>query len=173
MVMISRTQPVKLWIKSGVLVCRPPVRFRQPARSDQHPVMGCVTKVSETRRAVPKMGAGLRESPFQELAANHPELLPSKGVVVNIRGKGVRKGRQVSIEKMSESCCGALPWRVTTGSPSGATRAAGQRLFFAASAPRVNLPGSTRLPSSAMCSAASLGAGHAESRFPSIWLSDR
>ena len=40
---------------------------------------------------------------FQELASNHPELLRSKGVVVNVRGKGVREGRQVSVEKMSES----------------------------------------------------------------------
>jgi hypothetical protein len=40
---------------------------------------------------------------FQELASNYPELLRSKGVVVNVRGKGVRKGRQVSAEKMSES----------------------------------------------------------------------
>ena len=40
---------------------------------------------------------------FQELASNHPELLRSKGVVVNVRGKGVRRGRQVSVEKMSES----------------------------------------------------------------------
>ena len=30
-------------------------------------------------------------------------LLRSKGVVVNDRGKGIRKGCQVSIEKMSES----------------------------------------------------------------------
>ena len=30
-------------------------------------------------------------------------LLRSKGVVVNDRGKGVREGRQVSVEKMSES----------------------------------------------------------------------
>jgi hypothetical protein len=40
---------------------------------------------------------------FQELASNHPELLRSKGVVVNVRGKGVREGRQVSVEKISES----------------------------------------------------------------------
>jgi len=40
---------------------------------------------------------------FQELASNRPELLRSKGVVVNVRGKGVREGRQVSVEKMSES----------------------------------------------------------------------
>jgi hypothetical protein len=37
------------------------------------------------------------------LASNHPELLRSKGVVVNVGGKGVREGRQVSVEKMSES----------------------------------------------------------------------
>ena len=43
-------------------------------------------------------GAGL-----QELTPNRPELLRSKGVVVNVRGKGVRKGCQVSVEKMSES----------------------------------------------------------------------
>jgi hypothetical protein len=35
----------------------------------------------------------------QELASNRPELLRSKGVVVNIRGKGVRGGRQVSVER--------------------------------------------------------------------------
>ena len=40
---------------------------------------------------------------FQELASNHPELLRSKGVVVSDRGKVVRKGRQVRVEKMSES----------------------------------------------------------------------
>ena len=40
---------------------------------------------------------------FQELASNRHELLRSKGVVVNVRGKGVRRGRQVSVEKMSES----------------------------------------------------------------------
>ena len=40
---------------------------------------------------------------FQELASNYPELLRSKGVVVNVRGKGIRRGCQVSVEKMSES----------------------------------------------------------------------
>jgi hypothetical protein len=49
------------------------------------------------------MREGLSESTFQELASNHPELLRPKGVVVNVRGKGVREGRQVSVEKMSES----------------------------------------------------------------------
>ena len=40
---------------------------------------------------------------FQELTPNRPELLRSKGVVVNVRGKGIRQGCQVSVEKMSES----------------------------------------------------------------------
>ncbi|MBV8842994.1 MAG: hypothetical protein JO307_09295 [Bryobacterales bacterium] len=48
-------------------------------------------------------GSGPPGVGFQELAPNHPELLRPKGVVVNVRGKGVRKGRQVSVEKMSES----------------------------------------------------------------------
>ena len=42
-------------------------------------------------------------SRLQELTSNRPELLRSKGAVVNVRGKGVRRGRQVSVEKMSES----------------------------------------------------------------------
>jgi len=40
---------------------------------------------------------------LQEWASNRPVLLRSKGVVVSDRGKGVLRGRQVSIEKMSES----------------------------------------------------------------------
>jgi hypothetical protein len=37
-------------------------------------------------------GSGPPGVGFQELASNHPELLRSKGVVVNVRGKGARKG---------------------------------------------------------------------------------
>jgi hypothetical protein len=40
---------------------------------------------------------------LQEQASNRPVLLRLKGVVVSDRGKGVRSGRQVSVEKMSES----------------------------------------------------------------------
>ena len=40
---------------------------------------------------------------MQEQASNRPVLLRSKGVVVSDRGKGVRSGRQVCVEKMSES----------------------------------------------------------------------
>jgi hypothetical protein len=39
---------------------------------------------------------------FQESASNHPEPLRSKDVVVNVRGKGVPRGCQVSVEKISE-----------------------------------------------------------------------
>jgi hypothetical protein len=49
------------------------------------------------------MGEGLPEPTFRSWASNRPELLRSKDVVVNVRGKGVREGRQVSVEKMSES----------------------------------------------------------------------
>jgi hypothetical protein len=40
---------------------------------------------------------------LQEQASNRPVLLRSKGVVVSDRGKVVRTGWQVSVEKMSES----------------------------------------------------------------------
>jgi len=40
---------------------------------------------------------------LQEWASNRLVLLRSKGAVVNDYGKGGRTGRQVSIEKMSES----------------------------------------------------------------------
>jgi hypothetical protein len=40
---------------------------------------------------------------LQEQAPNRPVLLRSKGVVVSDRGKVVWKGRQVRVEKMSES----------------------------------------------------------------------
>jgi hypothetical protein len=63
------------------------------------------------------------------LASNHPELLRSKGVVVNVRGKGVRRGRQVSVEKMSESkptddASSRIQGTVKTGAaqPSGMNR---------------------------------------------------
>ena len=67
------------------------------------PVLGCVTNVSENLQSCTEDGSGPSGVDFQELASNHPELLRSKGVVVNVRGKGVRKGCQVSVEKMSES----------------------------------------------------------------------
>jgi hypothetical protein len=40
---------------------------------------------------------------LQEQASNRPVLLRSKGVVVSDRGKVVREGWQVCVEKMSES----------------------------------------------------------------------
>ncbi|WP_181916993.1 hypothetical protein [Paraburkholderia sp. BL27I4N3] len=40
---------------------------------------------------------------MQEQASNRPVLLRSKGVVVSDRGKVVREGWQVCVEKMSES----------------------------------------------------------------------
>jgi len=40
---------------------------------------------------------------LQEQASNRPVLLRLKDVVVSDRGKGVRSGRQVRVEKMSES----------------------------------------------------------------------
>ena len=40
---------------------------------------------------------------MQEQAPNRPVPLRSKGVVVSDRGKAIRKGRQVRVEKMSES----------------------------------------------------------------------
>jgi hypothetical protein len=40
---------------------------------------------------------------LQEWTSNRPVLLRSKGVVVSDRGKGVQIGRQVGVEKMSES----------------------------------------------------------------------
>ena len=45
----------------------------------------------QTCRAVPKMGVGPPGVGFQELVSNHPELLRSKGVVVNVCGKGIRE----------------------------------------------------------------------------------
>jgi hypothetical protein len=59
--------------------------------------------VSENLQSCAKDGSRPPGVDFQELAPNHPELLRSKGVVVNVRGKGARQGRQVSVEKMSES----------------------------------------------------------------------
>ena len=80
------------------------VRVRQPAaRPGQDFVLGCVTNVSENLQSCTEDGRRPPGVDFQELASNHPELLRSKGVVVNVRGKGVREGRQVSVEKMSES----------------------------------------------------------------------
>ena len=69
----------------------------------EHSVLGCVTNVSENLQSCTEDGRRPPGAGFQESASNHPELLRSKGVVVNVRGKGVRRGRQVSVEKMSES----------------------------------------------------------------------
>ena len=66
-------------------------------------VPGCVTNASESLQCCTEDGSRPPGVGFQELASNHPEPLRSKGVVVNVRGKGVREGRQVSVEKMSES----------------------------------------------------------------------
>ena len=59
--------------------------------------------MSENLQSCTKDGRRPPGVDFQELASNRPELLRSKGVVVNVRGKGVQEGRQVSVEKMSES----------------------------------------------------------------------
>jgi hypothetical protein len=68
------------------------VRVRQPpARSRQDSVLGCVTNVSENLQSCTEDGSGPPGVDFQELISNHPELLRSKGVVVNVRGKGVRE----------------------------------------------------------------------------------
>lgn len=80
------------------------VLFFQPqARPREDFVLGCVTNVSENLQSCIEDGRRPPEVDFQELTSNHPELLRSKGAVVNVRGKGVREGRQVSVEKMSES----------------------------------------------------------------------
>src|ERR1022692_2674439 len=80
------------------------VRVRKPAAGPgEDPVLGCVTNVSENWQCCAEDGRRPPGVGFQESASNRPELLRSKGVVVNVRGKGVRRGRQVSVEKMSES----------------------------------------------------------------------
>ena len=76
---------------------------KRAALSREDSVLGCVTNVSENLQSCTKDGRRPLGVDFQELASNYPELLRSKGVVVNVRGKGVREGRQVSVEKMSES----------------------------------------------------------------------
>ena len=53
-------------------------------RQAQSSLLGCVQSCAEDGSRPPGIG-------FQELASNHPEPLRSKGVVVNVRGKGVRK----------------------------------------------------------------------------------
>ena len=60
-------------------------------------LQGCVTNVSANLQSCTEDGSGPPGVGFQELASNHPEPLRSKGVVVNVRGKGVRRGRQVSV----------------------------------------------------------------------------
>jgi len=49
------------------------------------------------------MGVGLPKSACRSRLQTAPVLLRSKGVVVNVWGKGVHSGRQVSVEEMSES----------------------------------------------------------------------
>ena len=66
-------------------------------------MLGCVTNASEGLQSCTEDGRRSPGADFQEEASNRPELLRSKGVVVNVRGKGVPEGRQVSVEKMSES----------------------------------------------------------------------
>jgi transposase len=72
-------------------------------RPRQDLVLGCVTNVSEILQSCAEDGSRPPGVGFQESASNPPEPLRPKGVVVNVRGKGVRRGRQVSVEKMSES----------------------------------------------------------------------
>lgn len=64
--------------------------------------IGVCHEASERLASCTEDGRRSPEVDFQESASNRPELLRSKGVVVNVRGKGARKGRQVSAEKMSE-----------------------------------------------------------------------
>lgn len=61
-------------------------------KDGREPVENCI---KDGRRPP---GAGL-----QRQASNRPVLLRPKGVVVSDRGKVIRKGWQVGIEKMSES----------------------------------------------------------------------
>ena len=80
------------------------MRIRKPAAgSSEDFVLGCVTNVSENLQSCAEDGSRPPGVGFQESASNRPEPLRPKGVVVNVRGKGVRRGRQVSVEKMSES----------------------------------------------------------------------
>jgi len=72
-------------------------------RSGQDPVLRSVTNVSENLQSCTEDGRRPPGVDFQESASNHSELLRSKGVVVNVRGKDIREGRQVNVEKMSES----------------------------------------------------------------------
>jgi hypothetical protein len=91
-----------VWVTAvGQLETR--ARLSPLERSGQDPVLGCVTNVSENLQSCIEDGRRPPGVDFQELASNHPGLLRSKGVVVNVRGKGVREGRQVSVEKMNES----------------------------------------------------------------------
>jgi hypothetical protein len=101
---LRRTARAGCWGDEARCICRAFVRVREPAqRSSEDFVLGCVTKVSENSQCCTEDGRRPPGVDFQELASNHSELLRSKGVVVNVRGKGVRRRRQVSVEKMSES----------------------------------------------------------------------
>src|ERR1043165_2417961 len=77
-----------------------PVRFALVARSARQDfVLGCVTNVSENLQSCAEDGSRPPGVGFQESASNHPEPLRSKDVVVNVRGKGVRRGCQVRSEE--------------------------------------------------------------------------
>src|SRR5271170_2762063 len=67
------------------------IRLRQSTeRPGEDSLLGCVTNVSENLQSCTEDGSRPPGVGFQEWASNHPELLRSKDVVVNVRGKGVR-----------------------------------------------------------------------------------
>lgn len=73
-------------------ICRPCFCVpRSARRSDQSALVGCVTNASESLQSCTEDGRRPPGVGFQESASNHPELLRSKGVVVNVRGKGIGK----------------------------------------------------------------------------------
>ncbi|CAB3767337.1 hypothetical protein LMG29542_05582 [Paraburkholderia humisilvae] len=63
----------------------------------------CVTNAGGSLRCCTEDGSRPPEVGFQEQASNRPMLLRSKDVVVSDRGKVIRQGWQVRVEKMSES----------------------------------------------------------------------
>jgi hypothetical protein len=63
----------------------------------------CVTNAGESLRCCTEDGSRPPEVGFQEQASNRPMLLRSKDAVVSDRGKVIRQGWQVRVEKMSES----------------------------------------------------------------------
>ena len=64
---------------------------------------GCVTTSSVSLRCRTEDGSRSPEVGLQERASNRAVLPCSKDKVVSDRGKGIQKGCQVSVEKMSES----------------------------------------------------------------------